>query len=147
MQNLSEALHGMATVMGLMIRVLKAETETQFVNAVKAFFKTRNDVTLPEHGWPWPWEDSSRSDVQNLYPLLHKAHSLAKCFKMSGNHSIFISSLVPVNQGLQKAKQTVTFGHYSLTCKGCSLSFRAKKWKLAQQQIAHTCSLTWSGLG
>ncbi|MET4695164.1 hypothetical protein [Endozoicomonas lisbonensis] len=42
--------------------ILKAETETQFVDAVKAFFKTRKDVTLPEHGWPWPWEDSSTTD-------------------------------------------------------------------------------------
>jgi len=39
-----------------------AETETQYVDAVKTFFKDREDATNPVQGWPWPWEDSSQTD-------------------------------------------------------------------------------------
>lgn len=42
--------------------VLKASTETEFRDAVEAFFKTRDDVTHPSQGWPWPWDDSGTSD-------------------------------------------------------------------------------------
>jgi len=42
--------------------VLKAKTENEFLDSVKKFFKGRNDVTLPEDGWPWPWDDSSTTD-------------------------------------------------------------------------------------
>ena len=42
--------------------ILQADTETGFINAVTAFLQSRKDATLPEHGWPWPWETSSLTD-------------------------------------------------------------------------------------
>lgn len=42
--------------------VLKAETPEAFRAAVKDFFTDRRDTTLPEHGWPWPWDDSRTTD-------------------------------------------------------------------------------------
>jgi hypothetical protein len=42
--------------------ILKAETEKQFREEVSAFFAEREDVSLPQDGWPWPWNDSCTSD-------------------------------------------------------------------------------------
>lgn len=39
-----------------------ATTELEFRARVVRFFLHREDVTLPEQGWPWPWEDSSTTD-------------------------------------------------------------------------------------
>ena len=43
-------------------KLLKSTTEKQFRNRVKKFFSTRDDVTLPEQGWPWPWPTSEITD-------------------------------------------------------------------------------------
>ena len=42
--------------------VLLAETEPQFRSLVDAFFDGRDDVTQPDRGWPWPWDDSQTTD-------------------------------------------------------------------------------------
>lgn len=42
--------------------IMTASTEQEFRNAVAAFFDGRDDVTLPERGWPWPWDDSGTTD-------------------------------------------------------------------------------------
>lgn len=42
--------------------VKQAETSRQFRAAVRRFFKDRDDVTLPDMGWPWPWECSDTTD-------------------------------------------------------------------------------------
>jgi hypothetical protein len=42
--------------------VLAATDEAGYRAAVAAFFAGRRDVTLPEHGWPWPWADSCTTD-------------------------------------------------------------------------------------
>lgn len=39
-----------------------ATTEADYRTRVARFFQHRDDVTLPEHGWPWPWDDSSTTD-------------------------------------------------------------------------------------
>lgn len=31
-------------------------------SAVGAFLAARDDATLPERGWPWPWDDSQTTD-------------------------------------------------------------------------------------
>lgn len=43
-------------------RVLEATTEAEYRNAVSEFLVSRNDATMPDEGWPWPWDDSSISD-------------------------------------------------------------------------------------
>ena len=47
---------------GIEAAVLKAKTVTQFKRELLKFFKERDDVTLPELGWPWPWTDSHTTD-------------------------------------------------------------------------------------
>ncbi len=42
--------------------MLGAETEEEFREELSKFFKIRDDLTLPEQGWPWPWENSSTTD-------------------------------------------------------------------------------------
>lgn len=50
---------------GINPKILKAKTEKTFRSAVRAFFESdekQDEVTLPEDGWPWPWEDSRTTD-------------------------------------------------------------------------------------
>jgi hypothetical protein len=47
--------------------MLKAKDRRAFRKALKEFFAGRDDVTLPEQGWPWPWEDSCTSDHAYAY--------------------------------------------------------------------------------
>jgi len=42
-------------------------TEDEFRNRVELFFKDRNDVTLPEQGWPWPWNNSNLTDYSYAF--------------------------------------------------------------------------------
>lgn len=42
--------------------ILKANTPEDYRAALVAFFAKRDDVTLPEDGWPWPWTDSHTTD-------------------------------------------------------------------------------------
>lgn len=42
--------------------VLTAGTEDGFRIAVAMFFGPEDHATLPEQGWPWPWDDSGLTD-------------------------------------------------------------------------------------
>lgn len=42
--------------------VLDAATEPGFISALSAFVEKRDDVTKPEQGWPWPWDNSQTTD-------------------------------------------------------------------------------------
>ena len=42
--------------------VLLATNESAFRGAVTKFLSERDDATLPDQGWPWPWDDSRTSD-------------------------------------------------------------------------------------
>jgi integrase len=46
--------------------MLKARDRRAFRKAVKEFFAGRDDATLPEQGWPWPWEDSGDLHFHDL---------------------------------------------------------------------------------
>jgi hypothetical protein len=39
-----------------------ATTEADYRSAVSAFLASRDDATLPEQGWPWPWDNSGTTD-------------------------------------------------------------------------------------
>jgi hypothetical protein len=39
-----------------------ATTEADYRGAVSSFLASRDDATLPEQGWPWPWNDSGTTD-------------------------------------------------------------------------------------
>ena len=42
--------------------VLKATTEADYRAEVTKFLAGEESATLPEQGWPWPWEDSRTTD-------------------------------------------------------------------------------------
>lgn len=42
--------------------LVKATTQESFLSAVASIFEGRDDVSLPENGWPWPWDDSGLTD-------------------------------------------------------------------------------------
>lgn len=42
--------------------VLRAKSEPAYRRALSRFFEDRTDVTLPEQGWPWPWDNSQTTD-------------------------------------------------------------------------------------
>lgn len=39
-----------------------AQSEPEFRSRLERFFLHRDDVTRPNHGWPWPWETSHTTD-------------------------------------------------------------------------------------
>src|ERR1044071_8308752 len=43
-------------------KIAQAKTAKTFRKRVAAFLISRDDVTLPSMGWPWPWEDSTLTD-------------------------------------------------------------------------------------
>lgn len=43
-------------------RIENATTEKEYRLAVDEFLKSRDDATLPNQGWPWPWNDSKLTD-------------------------------------------------------------------------------------
>jgi hypothetical protein len=47
---------------GITDDVLKASTSVEYLARLSTFWRGRDDVTLPEMGWPWPWETSHTTD-------------------------------------------------------------------------------------
>ena len=47
---------------GIDKQVLGCQSEEAFRHAVATFLAGRENKTLPEQGWPWPWMDSSTTD-------------------------------------------------------------------------------------
>jgi hypothetical protein len=39
-----------------------AKDEASFRRRLNKFFSYRDDVTLPDNGWPWPWNNSKLTD-------------------------------------------------------------------------------------
>lgn len=40
----------------------ECKTDKEWRDRVGNFLREREDATLPERGWPWPWEDSGTTD-------------------------------------------------------------------------------------
>jgi len=60
--------------------ILFSKTEEEFRTNVKKFFEERDDVTLPEMGWPWPWDDSSISDCSYWFFAGKVWDEIEKCY-------------------------------------------------------------------
>lgn len=39
-----------------------SKTEGEFRERLERYFLYREDVSLPENGWPWPWDNSGTTD-------------------------------------------------------------------------------------
>lgn len=57
--------------------VLKSTTEEEYKALLTQFLSKREDVTLPERGWPWPWDNSKTTDYAYCF---HDGRVLANCF-------------------------------------------------------------------
>jgi hypothetical protein len=44
------------------MHLFDSTTPEEFEERLAQFFANRTDVTLPERGWPWPWDDSCTTD-------------------------------------------------------------------------------------
>lgn len=47
--------------------LILSKTKELFKNAVKFIELHRDDFTLPEQGWPWPWNDSTLTDYSYVF--------------------------------------------------------------------------------
>lgn len=47
--------------------VALASTEEGFRLSIEEFFASRDDVTRPDRGWPWPWNDSHLTDYAYVF--------------------------------------------------------------------------------
>lgn len=47
---------------GIAAAVLDATTADDYRTRLAVFFEGRDDVTLPDDGWPWPWDNSGTTD-------------------------------------------------------------------------------------
>jgi hypothetical protein len=53
--------------------LMMATSQEEFQVAVKEL-SAREDWTSPEHGWPWPWDDSSTTDFSYVFDGSTKAY-------------------------------------------------------------------------
>jgi hypothetical protein len=47
---------------GIALDVLRSTSDAVYRANVERFLAERDDSTLPERGWPWPWDDSGTTD-------------------------------------------------------------------------------------
>jgi hypothetical protein len=52
---------------GVDVGILEATTDDVYRELVHEHIKNRDDGTLPEHGWPWPWNDSRTTDYSYAF--------------------------------------------------------------------------------
>lgn len=57
--------------------VLKSTNQTEYIANLQRFLSKREDVTLPENGWPWPWNDSGTTDYAYCF---HEGKVYSNCF-------------------------------------------------------------------
>jgi hypothetical protein len=67
-----------------------ATTEQEFRERVARFFEYREDVTLPENGWPWPWENSQTTDYAYAFD---GGKVYASCFGHQMNTLLILQAL------------------------------------------------------
>lgn len=63
---------------GLDAQLLNCTSVEAYRHALADFLKDRDDVTLPEHGWPWPWDDSGTTDYAYAFD---DGRVWASCFR------------------------------------------------------------------
>lgn len=49
------------------ILAMTASDPSEFRAAVSELLSKRDDATLPDRGWPWPWEDSLLTDFAYVF--------------------------------------------------------------------------------
>lgn len=49
--------------------LLSAKTQAGFAKQLEKFLAPREDTTMPEQGWPWPWNDSRTTDYAYAFDV------------------------------------------------------------------------------
>ncbi len=105
---------------GIDKQILNCESSAAFRHAVESFFANRDDVTLPEQGWPWPWNTSSTSDCSywffNDQVWDEFQDHYAPCSQPEAtdeNWDVFADDLDSIDYPDMSAIQNVTFGRGS----------------------------------
>lgn len=62
---------------GIDKEVLTSITDSEFETQVLCFLKNKRHSTMPEEGWPWPWDDSRTTDYSYVF---ENGKVLASCF-------------------------------------------------------------------
>lgn len=103
---------------GICKQLLNCTGEGAYRHAVGTFLADREDRSLPEDGWPWPWDDSSVTDLAYAFDG-EKVHATwgdfwfdptAKC----GDDDPKPSSDMPVEfPDMSHLKRRPTFGKHS----------------------------------
>jgi hypothetical protein len=57
--------------------IIRTKSDQEFRCAVMKELKNRDDATLPDDGWPWPWDDSRTTDYAIT---IFDGKVLASCF-------------------------------------------------------------------
>jgi len=67
---------------GIDKKVLESKTQEDFELNTNDFLLSKDSRTMPEEGWPWPWEDSRTTDFAYIF---ENGKVMASCF----GHSLF----------------------------------------------------------
>ncbi len=102
---------------GIDAAILKAKTPRAFRAAVAKFFKTRDDVTLPKMGWPWPWDDSGTSDCSYWFfaGKCWDAHGSYMAGGGSVDHDVYLPCTVPERRYQDEDGYFIPAKHAKLT--------------------------------
>ena len=76
---------------GIPDQILLAKSDEEFCNNVLAFLDGRDDGTLPDDGWPWPWNDSRLTDC-------HYWFFDGRCWEGRGECARFGEVYVPADE-------------------------------------------------
>jgi hypothetical protein len=104
---------------GIDKQVLGCESVEAFRHAVSAFLAGREDKTLPDQGWPWPWETSSTTDFAYAFD---EGIVYASCFggqwfecttPAADAPEDDVTTIKAVFPNMSKAKQRAKFGAHS----------------------------------
>jgi hypothetical protein len=59
--------------------ITDCKTEQAYFHFLKEFLANRDDVTFPDMGWPWPWDNSHLTDFAYVFSR-DKGEVLISCF-------------------------------------------------------------------
>lgn len=102
---------------GIDEQLLKCQSEQTFRKAVRALLAEREDRTLPEDGWPWPWEDSRTTDYAYAFDAgaVHASYFGRPWFDATKEVDDVdeLEGPAPVFPDMSKGKQRERFGPHS----------------------------------
>lgn len=88
-------------------QIKTAKTEAEYRSAVATLLAINSDATIPDQGWPWPWEDSSTTDYAYCFSDGCKVFSFGRPI-VDGDTAAVKDEWPDMSQ-----RANVTYGHRS----------------------------------